>query len=251
MVKRILQQKGFTVDTAKDGKESVEKLRRNGYAYGLVITEIIMSYAGGFEVIETVKRESSVPVMVLSAVADENTIQESFRLNADDFLKKPFMAGELVQRVQRLLARSRVPKYAPVERVPAREELKRDEEVIAFNDPVIVPEPIRVVQPETVFVKTPPQYIEEEDDEEEEDYEMIEPMVVRPVIVEEKPVYKEAPVVATITKTRLKRETPIVNRDRDDDGKPQGLVKKGAATKKKAEIVKKPKTIPRKHDYEL
>ncbi len=67
MVKRILQQKGFSVDTAVDGKDSIDKLRRNNYAYGLVITEIIMSYAGGFEVIETVKRESSVPVMVLSA----------------------------------------------------------------------------------------------------------------------------------------------------------------------------------------
>lgn len=108
-VQRILVQEGYTVDTAKHGKEAIEKLRTNKFGYRLVITEILMPYTGGFEVIKTIKAESRVPVMVLSAVADGDTINEAFRLSADDFLKKPFMATELVQRIQRLLIRHAAP----------------------------------------------------------------------------------------------------------------------------------------------
>jgi|GEM_PF-6616210 len=126
MVQKILQQEGYTVDTARHGKEAIEKLRASQYGYRLIITEMIMPYAGGFEVIKTTKRESRIPVLVLSAVADEGTISEAFRLNADDFLKKPFMASELVQRIQRLLVRYSVPVYpgkpaveiAPVRQAP-------------------------------------------------------------------------------------------------------------------------------------
>ncbi len=117
-VQKILQQEGYTVDTARHGKEGIEKVRTNNYAYRLVITELIMPYAGGFEVIKTIKKESRIPVMVLSAVADEDTINESFRLSADDFLKKPFMASELVQRIQRLLIRHAAPVYPKTVVVP-------------------------------------------------------------------------------------------------------------------------------------
>lgn len=127
-VQKILQQEGYTVDTARHGKEGIEKVRGNNYAYRLVITELIMPYAGGFEVIKTIKKESRIPVMVLSAVADEDTINESFRLSADDFLKKPFMASELVQRIQRLLIRHAAPVYPktvtlPVPAIPAAPEV--------------------------------------------------------------------------------------------------------------------------------
>ncbi len=117
-VQKILQQEGYTVDTARHGKEGIEKVRANNYAYRLVITELIMPYAGGFEVIKTIKKESRIPVMVLSAVADEDTINESFRLSADDFLKKPFMASELVQRIQRLLIRHAAPVYPKTVAIP-------------------------------------------------------------------------------------------------------------------------------------
>jgi DNA-binding response OmpR family regulator len=107
-LKRIFEGVGYSVDTAEDGRESLQKMRSNKYSYGVVITEIIMSYAGGFEVIETVKEESSVPVIVLSAVSDARTIKESFRLNADDFMRKPFDADILLKRVSTLLGKNKI-----------------------------------------------------------------------------------------------------------------------------------------------
>jgi DNA-binding response OmpR family regulator len=108
ILKRVLEQAGYAVDTAVNGKESLEKLRSNNYSYGLVITEIVMSYAGGFEVIETVKAESGIPVVVLSAITDKRTINESFRLNADDFIRKPFDTSALLTRVNSLLVKNKV-----------------------------------------------------------------------------------------------------------------------------------------------
>ena len=121
-LKRILEEKGYTVDTAENGKESIEKLRAQNYAYGLVITEIIMPYAGGYEVIETVKEESSVPVIVLSAITDMRTINESFRLNADDFIGKPFDSNALVSRIGNLLAQNNSRAFLPYDgKVPSQQ----------------------------------------------------------------------------------------------------------------------------------
>lgn len=137
-VQKILQQEGYTVDTARHGKEGIEKVRASNYGYRLVITELIMPYAGGFEVIKTIKKESRIPVMVLSAVADEDTINESFRLSADDFLKKPFMASELVQRIQRLLIRHAAPVYPKTVVMPTP--------VIPVAPPVVATEEDRAVE---------------------------------------------------------------------------------------------------------
>ncbi len=103
----LLTHAGYTVDTAIHGKDGIEKLRENRFNYRLVITELIMPYAGGFEVIKFLKSNSSIPVIVLSAVSDERTIHSIFDVNADDFLKKPFIAGELKQRISRLISYSR------------------------------------------------------------------------------------------------------------------------------------------------
>jgi len=112
-LKRILESEGYTVDTAENGKESIEKLRSHKYAYGLVITEIVMPYAGGYEVIETVKEESTVPVIVLSAITDTRTINESFRLHADDFIRKPFDSTALVNRIGSLLEKNKTRPFLP------------------------------------------------------------------------------------------------------------------------------------------
>jgi DNA-binding response OmpR family regulator len=64
-----------------------------------------MPYTSGLELIAIVKSNSSkkIPVIVLSALGQEETVMEAFQLGADDFLTKPFNPTELSVRVKRLL----------------------------------------------------------------------------------------------------------------------------------------------------
>jgi DNA-binding response OmpR family regulator len=71
----------------------------------LIITDIMMPYSSGLEVISKVKsaQYKKTPVIVLSAMGQENVVLEAFNLGADDFITKPFSPNELSVRVKRLL----------------------------------------------------------------------------------------------------------------------------------------------------
>ncbi len=108
VVEKILLKEGFTVDVARNGKEAMQKLEQNDFTYDMMITDIMMPYANGFEIISKVKNEingKQIPVIIISSVGNEDSVLEGFKLGADDYLKKPIMAGELVIRVKRLLSR--------------------------------------------------------------------------------------------------------------------------------------------------
>ena len=107
IVGRILTREGYEVDVASNGKEAIQFLLESTIHYDLVITDIMMPYANGFEIISKIKNNNSqnkIPIIVISSVGNEDSILEAFKLGADDFLKKPIMAGELLIRVKRLIA---------------------------------------------------------------------------------------------------------------------------------------------------
>ncbi len=111
VVEKILLREGFTVDVARNGKEGLQKLEENNYNYNMMITDIMMPYANGFEIISKVKTEAKgngIPVIIISSVGNEDSVLEGFKLGADDYLKKPIMAGELILRVKRLLTRRQI-----------------------------------------------------------------------------------------------------------------------------------------------
>ncbi len=104
-IRNILNKDGFNVITAKDGKEAFEMLETA--EYDIVITDLMMPYANGLEVVSRLRNDSNkrnVGIIVVSSVGNEETITEAFRLGADDYLKKPIMAGELLIRIRKLLA---------------------------------------------------------------------------------------------------------------------------------------------------
>lgn len=104
-IRNILGKDGYNVITAKDGKEAFEKLE-NG-EYDVVVTDLMMPYANGLEVVSRLRSDETkrnVGIIVISSVGNEETITEAFRLGADDYLKKPIMAGELLIRIRKLLA---------------------------------------------------------------------------------------------------------------------------------------------------
>lgn len=103
-IKNILGKAGYNVITAKDGKEAFDQMATADY--DVVVTDLMMPYANGLEVVSRLRGDATkrhVSIIVVSSVGNEETITEAFRLGADDYLKKPIMAGELLIRIKKLL----------------------------------------------------------------------------------------------------------------------------------------------------
>jgi len=106
MIKAIehkLKSDGFAVDAASDGNQAFEMINQTDY--DLIITDILMPFVGGFELINKVRNELhlKVPIIVLSSLSNENSIIEAFKLGADDYVTKPFSPSEVSIRVKRFL----------------------------------------------------------------------------------------------------------------------------------------------------
>ncbi|MEP6684542.1 MAG: response regulator [Parafilimonas sp.] len=100
-----LKQEGFTVTTANNGREAMQLFEKD--IPDLVITDIMMPFTSGLEFINVIRSYSTeIPIIVLSAVDEEDTVLEAFNLGADDFLTKPVKPGELSIRVKRLSKKS-------------------------------------------------------------------------------------------------------------------------------------------------
>ena len=98
-----LKNDGYEVTCVKDGSEALKVLETD--PQDLIITDILMPYTSGLEVIGIVKSTpgKNIPIIVLSALGQEETVMEAFQLGADDFITKPFNPTELSLRVKRLL----------------------------------------------------------------------------------------------------------------------------------------------------
>lgn len=99
-----LKKDGYTVISSMDGREALEKL--NESSPDLVITDIMMPFFSGLEVVSAVREKpgKKIPVIVLSSLGQENMVLEAFKLGADDFIKKPFSPNELSVRVKKYIS---------------------------------------------------------------------------------------------------------------------------------------------------
>lgn len=103
MLEECLKTNGYEVVTAQDGRDALNALENS--RPDLILTDIMMPYTSGLELIGITRssEKSDIPIIVLSAIDEEATVMEAFRLGADDFITKPFNAPELLLRVKRLL----------------------------------------------------------------------------------------------------------------------------------------------------
>jgi two-component system, OmpR family, alkaline phosphatase synthesis response regulator PhoP len=100
-----LERQGYQVVTAYDGKEGLEKIRAE--KPNLVVLDVMMPYMDGFEVLKTIRREpetESLPVIMLTAKAQDKDVFEGYHYGADMYLTKPFNPMELVTFVKRITA---------------------------------------------------------------------------------------------------------------------------------------------------
>lgn len=101
----FLKNAGFETVEAADGNEAIEKILECG-DIDLVICDIMMPGADGWEVCKRIRESADVPILMLTARSQEFDELMSFESGADDFVTKPFSPVVLVKRVQALLKRS-------------------------------------------------------------------------------------------------------------------------------------------------
>ncbi len=96
-----LQQEGFTINTAKTVKEGVEKIKNNDY--DLMLLDINLPDGTGYVLYQEMKNIQEIPTIFLTALDEEKDIVKGFDLGADDYITKPFHAGELLSRIKNVL----------------------------------------------------------------------------------------------------------------------------------------------------
>lgn len=98
-----MQKKGFDVVLARDGQEAVDILAQE--KIDLIVADIMMPRVTGLELLTHVRKtlNSSLPIIIISALEHDEVVMEAFRLGANDFITKPFKPVELVLRVRRQL----------------------------------------------------------------------------------------------------------------------------------------------------
>jgi DNA-binding response OmpR family regulator len=99
------RQEGFEVVTADDGDQALVSFRTSHP--DLVILDVMLPNRDGFEVARALRRESNVPVIMLTARDSELDKVVGLEIGADDYLAKPFSTRELIARVRAMLRRTR------------------------------------------------------------------------------------------------------------------------------------------------
>ncbi|WIG97670.1 response regulator transcription factor [Myxococcus sp. SDU36] len=130
IVRFALEQGGFQVDEAADGRAALTQVDRTLPA--LIVLDIMMPELDGLAVCREVRRKHELPIVFLSSRDDEVDRILGLELGGDDYLTKPFSPRELVARVKAVLRRARpapAPEVeAPSARMQARGPLRMDAE---------------------------------------------------------------------------------------------------------------------------
>lgn len=99
----VLSSEGYKVLTAKDGAGALEVVGRQGL--DLVILDVMLPRVSGFEVLRKLRRQSDVPVIMLTAKSQSVDKVVGLELGADDYITKPFDTKELLARIRAILRR--------------------------------------------------------------------------------------------------------------------------------------------------
>ena len=105
VIKRVLEQEGYVVTTSNDGYAALDTFDTS--PPDLVILDINMPGINGYKVLEKIREQHDIPVIMLSANQDVSSIGSSIGLGADDYIRKPFRLRELSARVKAKLRRLR------------------------------------------------------------------------------------------------------------------------------------------------
>lgn len=103
LLQRYLSDQGFRVTTAVNAADARAKL--TALAFDLLVLDIMMPGETGLQLTETLRRDSAVPILLLTAMSETENRIAGFECGADDYLPKPFEPRELVLRINAILRR--------------------------------------------------------------------------------------------------------------------------------------------------
>lgn len=103
LIKRSVLSEDIEADFCNTGKEGLQKLKEREYQ--LVILDVMMPGMDGFETLEEIRKESSLPILMFTSKNDSASKVRGLRAGADDYLTKPFDMDELIARIVSLIRR--------------------------------------------------------------------------------------------------------------------------------------------------
>ena len=103
-VKTFLCEAGYSVDACTDGNKAHKRIYES--AYHLVILDIMLPGMSGYELLSEVRKLGNTPVLMMTALSDDENQLRAFNAEADDYVTKPFKIQLLMKRVEALLRRS-------------------------------------------------------------------------------------------------------------------------------------------------
>ena len=102
-----LRSKGYTVETASNGREAWELILIKHY--DLIISDIMMPKMNGYELLKLIRAQySHLPVIIVSAKTDRDDIISAYNLGCDDYMTKPFSMDILICKIEAVLRRARM-----------------------------------------------------------------------------------------------------------------------------------------------
>lgn len=105
LVKDFLEREGYTVIEAKDGMDALEKFY-DEKDIALIILDVMMPLMDGWDVCREIRKNSKVPIIMLTARTEEKDELLGFELGVDEYISKPFSPKILVARVSAILRRT-------------------------------------------------------------------------------------------------------------------------------------------------
>ncbi len=123
-VRRNLDVRGFHTLTAANGLEALATFETQHI--DLVILDIMMPHLDGLETTRRIRQSSTVPIIILTALGEEEDKIKAFDLGADDYLTKPFGIGELLGRIKAVLRRARWAETVPDQETISRGDVTAD-----------------------------------------------------------------------------------------------------------------------------
>ncbi len=119
ILEKFAQKEGFAVDTVYDGREALQHFQQK--SYDILLLDVMMPGIDGFDVCRTIRRQSSVPIIMITARGEDYERIMGLDIGADDYIVKPFSAAEVMARVRAILRRLPA---APSRELPGCAELQ-------------------------------------------------------------------------------------------------------------------------------
>ncbi len=136
LLQQFLSDNGLLVSIAQDAADARRLL--SGIDFDLIVMDVMMPGEDGLQLTESLRRESTIPILMLTALGEIENRIEGLERGVDDYLAKPFEPRELLLRIATILRRAgQAPATQPAEVCfgPCRFDLERDE-LIRDGDPV-------------------------------------------------------------------------------------------------------------------